>query len=50
MGDGSIRIDRAAMAKVYVLNRLALAGLQLPNIKDKAIYPRRADLPKENDI
>ena len=31
-------------------NRLTLTGLQLQNIKDKEIYARRADLPKENDI
>ena len=31
-------------------NRLTLTGLQQQNVKDKEIYVRRADLPKESDI
>ena len=31
-------------------NRLTLTGLQIQNVKDKEIYLKRADLPKENAI
>ena len=31
-------------------NRLALTGLQIQNVKDKEIYLKRADLPKESAI